>query len=238
MEQKGFFITGTDTCVGKTTIAAAIAWNMKRKGLDVGVMKPFATADKRYSLKYKSADAGILATVADVSDTYDNINPFFYTLPTAPYTASLVKRSARVDISRAISCYYKLASLHDRMIVEGIGGILVPLTRNKSLADFARAINLPVLVVARFQIGMINHILLTLSACVDYSLKVKGIILNDLTNWKGQVKKKVLIETIEKVSKVRVVATIPFMENDTPKKVAEALETSRSLSTKKSLFHY
>jgi dethiobiotin synthetase len=93
-------------------------------------------------------------------------------------------------------------------------------------------------VVARFQIGMINHILLTLSACVDYSLKVKGIILNDLTDWKGQVKKEVLIQTIEKVSKVRVVATIPFMENDTPKKVAEALESSRSLSTKKSLFHY
>lgn len=238
MEEKGFFITGTDTCVGKTTIAAAIAWSMKRKGLDVGVMKPFATADKKYSLKYKSADVGILATVADVSDTYDNINPFFYSLPTAPYTASLVKRSARVDISRAISCYHKLACLHDIMIVEGIGGILVPLTRNKTLADFARAINLPVLVVARFQTGMINHILLTLRACGDYSLNVKGIILNDIIDWKGQVKKEVLTETIEKVSKIRVVATIPFMENGTPKKVAKALESSRWLCKTKSLFRY
>lgn len=222
--------------MGKTTIAAAIAWSMKKKGLDVGVMKPFATADKKYSSKYNSADAGILATVADVSDTYDNINPFFYSLPTAPYTASLVKRSARVDISRAVRSYFKLASVHDRMIVEGIGGILVPLTRNKSLADFATAINLPVIVVARFQIGMINHILLTLRACVDYSLRVKGIILNDLSDWNGLVKKEALIETIEKVSKVRVVAVIPFLENNTPKKVAQTLESS--LRSKKSLFHY
>jgi dethiobiotin synthetase len=225
LQGKGFFITGTDTCVGKTTIAAAIALNLKRKGLNIGIMKPFATASKKYNSKYKSADVAMLLDITKVKDKYNDINPFFSSLPTAPYTASLIKKSDKVDISGAVRSYTKLASAHDQMIVEGIGGIMVPLTRTKSLVDFAKAINLPVIIVARFQLGMINHILLTVRACLDYGLSVTGIILNDLTRWNGPIKKEMMVETIEKTSRVNVLSIIPFIENRIPKKVAGILET-------------
>jgi dethiobiotin synthetase len=224
LKDKGFFITGTDTCVGKTTVAAAIALIMKRQGLDVGIMKPFATVGEKYNSKHKSRDVEVLAAAANVRDTYYNLNPFFSSLPTAPYTASLVRKSNKVKVSKAVELYSKLASAHDRMIVEGLGGILVPLTRRKSLADFVNAINLPVIIVARFRLGMINHILLTLKACLDYSLRVRGIVLNDLSSWNGPVKKKLIMETIEKVSGVNVLGLIPFITNPTPQRVAKILE--------------
>ncbi len=117
------------------------------------------------------------------------------------------------------------------MIVEGIGGILVPLTRTKSMADFAKAINLPVIVVARLQLGMINHLLLTLKVCLDYNLRVSGTIINDLSCWNGPIKKKTVVETIEKISKVRVLALIPFISqrNRAFEKVAKKLEISLGL---------
>lgn len=222
--------------MGKTTIAAGIALIMKRQGLDVGIMKPFATVSEKYNSKDRSKDVAMLAAAANVKDRYYNLNPFFSSLPTAPYTASLVRKSNKVKLSKAVRLYSKLASAHDRMIVEGIGGILVPLTRRKNLADFAKAINLPVIIVARFQLGMINHILLTLKACRNYSLKVRGIILNDLSSWNGPVKKESIVETIEKVSRVNVLGLIPFIRNLTLKRVAKILESC--LSCKRSSLVY
>jgi dethiobiotin synthetase len=224
LQGKGFFITGTDTSVGKTTIAAAIALNLKRRGLNIGIMKPFAAANKKYSSKYKSADVARLINITKVKDKYDRINPVFSSLPTAPYTASLIRKSDKVDISKAIRSYIELASVHDQMIVEGIGGIMVPLTRTKCLVDFAKAVNLPVIIVARFQLGMINHILLTVRACLDYGLGVSGIILNDLTRWNGPVKKEMIVETLKRTSRVNVLSIIPFIENDITKKTARILE--------------
>jgi dethiobiotin synthetase len=228
LKDKGLFITGTDTCVGKTTVAAAIALIMKSQGLDVGIMKPFATVSEKYNSKHKSKDVAVLAAVANVRDRYCNLNPFFSSLPTAPYTASLVRKSNKVNVSKAVGLYSKLASAHDRMIVEGIGGILVPLTRRKSLADFVKATNLPVIIVARLQLGMINQILLTLKACLDYSIRVRGIVLNDLSSWNGPVKTELIVETIEKVSGVNVLGLIPFITNPIPQRVAKILESCLS----------
>jgi dethiobiotin synthetase len=232
LKERGFFIAGTDTGVGKTTIAAAIAFSMKKRGINVGVMKPFATASGKYSSRFNSEDAAVLSSVADVCDRREKINPYFTTLATAPYTASLVKKTERVDFPRTVRSYSELASIHDMMIVEGIGGILVPLTRKKNLADFAKAINLPLIVVARFRLGMINHILLTLAACLNYDLKVKGIILNDLSRWEGPVKKKAIVKTIEKVSGFSVLAILPFFENAAPNIVAHNLESFLRLNKK------
>lgn len=232
MKEKGFFIAGTDTRVGKTTIAAAIALSVKKRGINVGVMKPFATANRKYSSRFYSEDAAILASVADVDDRQEKINPYFSCLSTAPYTAGLVKKSERVDFQRMVSRYSELASVHDMMIVEGLGGILVPLTRKKNLADFARALNLPLIVVARFRLGMINHILLTLNACLNYNLKVEGIILNDLSRWEGPVKKQAIVKTIEKVSRTSVLAIMPFFENAAPNTVASNLGSFPRLNKK------
>jgi dethiobiotin synthetase len=139
LKERGFFIAGTDTRVGKTTIAAAIALSVKKRGINVGVMKPFATADRKYSSRFYSEDAAILASVADVDDRQEKINPYFSCLSTAPYTAGLVKKSERVDFQRVLSRYSELASIHDMMIVEGLGGILVPLTRKKKSCGLCKS---------------------------------------------------------------------------------------------------
>jgi dethiobiotin synthetase len=224
LKRKGFFVAGTDTCVGKTTIAAAIALSLKKKGINVGIMKPFATASRKYSSNFNSEDVSKLTLAAEISEKQEAINPYFSSLPTAPYTASLLKKSNRVDFSGAVRCYSALASIHDIMVVEGLGGIMVPLTRKKNLADFAAATNLPIVIVARFGLGMINHTLLTLAACYDYNLNVEGIILNDLSGWEGPIKKKTIVKTIEKVSGVRVLAVVPFIEDPAPNVVAYKLK--------------
>ena len=232
MKRKGFFIAGTDTCVGKTTIAAAIALSLKKKGINVGIMKPFAAASRRYSSNFNSEDVSKLTLAAEISEKQEAINPYFSSLPTAPYTASILKKSNKVDFSGALRCYSALASIHDIMVVEGLGGIMVPLTRKKNLADFAAATNLPIVIVARFGLGMINHTLLTLSACYDYNLNVEGIILNDLSSWEGPVKKKAIVKTIEKVSGVRVLSVVPFIENPAPNIVAYKLKNFPLLNKK------
>lgn len=206
---KGIFITGTDTGIGKTTVAAGLASAMCRKGIDIGVMKPFATAEKIFSYKYKSEDSALLARAAKIKDPDEEINPFFYSIPTAPFVAAKITKEKAVNLSAAKSIYYRLASKHDFMIVEGIGGIMVPLTKKESVADFVRLLNLSTIIVASSRIGTINHVLLTVKACRDYGLNILGIIINNMPREPSIVEKKI-VEIIQEVSSVAVLCVIPF----------------------------
>lgn len=206
---KGIFITGTDTGIGKTTVAAGLASAMCRKGIDIGVMKPFATAEKIFSYKYKSEDSALLARAAKIKDPDEEINPFFYSIPTAPFVAAKITKEKAVNLSAAKSIYYRLASKHDFMIVEGIGGIMVPLTKKESVADFVRSLNLSTIIVASSRIGTINHVLLTVKACRDYGLNILGIIINNMPREPSIVEKKI-VEIIQEVSSVAVLCVIPF----------------------------
>jgi dethiobiotin synthetase len=206
---KGIFITGTDTGIGKTTVAAGLASAMYRKGTDIGVMKPFATAEKIFSYKYKSEDSALLARAAKIKDPDEEINPFFYSIPTAPFVAAKITKEKVVNLSAAKSIYYKLASKHDFMIVEGIGGIMVPLTKKESVADFVRLLNLSTIIVASSRIGTINHVLLTVKACRDYGINILGIIINSMPREPSIVENKI-VEIIQEVSSVAVLCVIPF----------------------------
>lgn len=206
---KGIFITGTDTGVGKTTVAAGLASAMCRKGIDIGVMKPFASAEKIFSYKYKSEDSALLARAAKIKDPDEEINPFFYSIPTAPFVAAKITKEKAVNLSAAESIYYRLASKHDFMIVEGIGGIMVPLTKKESVADFVRLLNLSTIIVASSRIGTINHVLLTVKACRDYGLNILGIIINNMPREPSIVEKKI-VQIIQEVSGVAVLCVIPF----------------------------
>jgi dethiobiotin synthetase len=206
---KGIFITGTDTGIGKTTVAAGLASAICRKGIDIGVMKPFATAERIFSYKYKSEDSALLARAAKIRDPDEEINPFFYSIPTAPFVAAKITKEKAVNLSVAKRRYYKLASKHDFMIVEGIGGIMVPLTKKKSVADFIRLLNLSTIIVATSRIGTINHILLTVKACRDYGLDLLGIIINSMTSKPSIVEKKI-VQIIQELSGVPVLCIIPY----------------------------
>ena len=226
----GIFITGTDTNVGKTMIAAAFSWLIRRKGIDVGVMKPFAAAEKVFSKRYKSIDTATLAQAARVRDADEEINPFFYQVPAAPIMAARIANQSTPSISAAIKAFNKLASKHEFMIVEGIGGIMVPLTREAYVADLAEALKLPTIIVARATLGTLNHIILTIQICRCYGLNVQGIIVNGMPERPGIVQ-KYLVPTIEELTNVQVLCVIPRIKNITYKTLGSFIEKRVNLST-------
>jgi dethiobiotin synthetase len=205
---RGLLIIGTDTGVGKTFIAAALVRNLHARGINVGVMKPFAAASRIFSRRYRSEDTAILAREAHSKDPDKMMNPFFYSVPAAPYVASAVKREAEVSISTVLNGFHDLAAKHDIVIVEGIGGLMVPLTESESFADFAKILSLPIVVVARCSPGTFNHILLTVKASKDYGLDVIGLVLNGIPQKETAVDKQLVI-AINKLAGVEVLCVVP-----------------------------
>lgn len=166
---KGIFVIGTDTAVGKTVISGALAASLRADGVDVGVMKPFASGSWGDTLFLKKASG--------VVETREEITPFYFKYPLAPYASLQLERRAfkpRGWVKRLGSLWNR----HPFWVVEGIGGALVPITKNYDCLDAAKELGFPVLIVARLGLGTINHTLLTVKAARSRGLKVAGIVLN------------------------------------------------------------
>jgi len=227
---RGLFITGTNTGVGKTAVAAGLAWALKKQKVNVGVMKPFATANKVFSQKYRSQDTAILARAAGANDSDSELNPFFYTLAASPLVASQLKRGPPVSIEKALQALQNLARKHDFMIVEGIGGIMVPLTENEFVADFAKRVGLPVVIVSTPILGTLNHTLLTIMACKEFGINIKGIIMNKMPKKPSIVEQKAP-EVIEKLTGIRILGTLPFSKCMNHTGVGKMLEKTIDLNS-------
>ncbi|MFL6316138.1 MAG: dethiobiotin synthase [Nitrososphaeraceae archaeon] len=219
---KGVFVTGTDTEIGKTTVAASLASLLRLSGWNVGVMKPFATGTRVFSTKYKSKDSALLARAAQVNDPDKEINPFFYSVPTAPFTAAKIMSEKEPSLEDALRICQKLAAKHNFMIVEGIGGIMVPVTKEKCILHFAKSLGLPTIIVAGSELGTINHTLLTVKICNDFGLNLLGIIINGMPA-KVSLLKKQTVETIRELSKVRILSVIPYIRKNTEKNLCRIL---------------
>ena len=189
MPARGLFITGTDTGVGKTLVTAGLAAWRRARGLDTGVMKPIATGGVRLPASLRSAQAGrggrwispdalVLSQVSGAVDPLPLVNPVCYREPLAPYAAALRSRQP-VEWPRAVQAFEALAARHPFVLVEGIGGLLVPLTRRRTVADFIRALRLPVVVVSRLRLGTLNHTLLTVERARQRGLHIAGVVLNE-----------------------------------------------------------
>lgn len=176
MVMGGFFITGTDTGVGKTFIVRGIAATLRARGRRVGVMKPVETGCGS-GAERRPADAAALRAAAGSDLTLDRICPYQLDAPLAPDVAARLE-GIRVDPAVLIAAFEEIDRSHDITLVEGAGGLLVPLTGRYLMADLARDLKLPLLVVVDSKLGAINHTLLTLEAAAARGLAVRGYVLN------------------------------------------------------------
>jgi dethiobiotin synthetase len=179
---KSLFITGTDTGVGKTLVTALLALHFRSRGIDCGVMKPFASGCEWQNGALVSEDALFLRDATSVEDELDFINPIRLQEPLAPLMAA---RSAGTEtgdfFERAHAAFQELQARHEMVLVEGVGGLLVPIAERNgrilTCRDLIEEWNLPVIVVARRTLGTINHTLLTLEAL--RGADVRGLVLCD-----------------------------------------------------------
>jgi dethiobiotin synthetase len=231
---RGVFITGTNTGVGKTVIAAGLAAALRRRKIEVGVMKPFATANKVFSRKYRSRDTAILARAAGITDPDCRLNSFFYPLAASPLVAAKLLQESPVNINKAIEDLRRLGSKYDFIITEGIGGIMVPLADNELVASFAKKIDLPVIIVSTSRLGTLNHTLLTVMACKNFGLRIAGIILNH-SQKRSNIVEKQTAEVIESLTKIKILAVIPYINGGNYVAISNALEEHMDLENLLSL---
>lgn len=211
---KGIFITGTDTGVGKTYIAAGIAYALRQRGINVGVMKPAETGCKAGPDGLLIPEDGLtLMKAAGVDDPLQLVNPYSLALPLAPSVAAAIENRV-IDLEVIMSAFDTLSKRHDFMLVEGAGGIMVPLLKDYLYLDLAVDLNLPVLVVSRPRLGTINHTLLTISALRSRSLDVTGIVINYSEDIPTGLAEKTSPAVIEDISGVTILETIYFGSRD------------------------
>lgn len=182
------FVTGTDTGVGKTLVTAALAHHFSAKGLKVGVMKPIETgvADPGKP----GADALLLRWAAAATDAAEFIAPYRFTLPAAPCQAATQAKTP-IEVDRIIAAYHHLRQGKDLVLVEGAGGLMVPVRGGYIMADLARQMALPLLVVSHPRLGTLNHTLLTTFAARAMGLELCGFIINQMPSQPEEVAKGV-----------------------------------------------
>lgn len=225
---KGIFIIGTDTNVGKTLITASLAWKLSKKVRKLGIMKPFATGEKPFSRKYKSEDVAILCNSIGLVEKEQNVNPYYFPLPCSPFMATELLQLNQVKLKYALEKYEYMAGIYDYILVEGIGGLLVPLNRKSTLLDFIKLVNLEVIIVTRPIVGTLNHTLLTVKECVTNRVTIKGIIVNMMPSKPNKIELQTphFIETLTKVPILGIVPHIDFLSytDETFKKVSSSIK--------------
>ena len=167
----GFFVTGTDTGVGKTYVSALLVRALRAAGHRAVGLKPICCGDR--------ADAEILHTAAEGAISLDDVNPVWFRFPGSPYTAAIVE-NRQPDLDQIRDRFSRLRADGLTCIVEGIGGWRVPIRRDYFVSDFAAEFGLPVLVIAANRLGVLNHTLLTVESIRRSGLSCAGVILNSL----------------------------------------------------------
>lgn len=172
----GVFVIGTDTGVGKTVVSCALVRTLLLRGCAVGVMKPAETGVQ--AGLFGQSDAGRLMAAANVQDTLDLISPYRFHAPLAPLAAASAE-VRRIDLPNIVRTYERLAERHAFLVVEGAGGLLVPMGESWSLRDLIAELGLPVVLVGRAGLGGINHALLTLECLTREGIAVLALMLNE-----------------------------------------------------------
>jgi len=206
---KSLFIAGTDTDVGKTCVTAALITMIQKLEKNVGFMKPFATGHKQNS-EFKSSDVESLASISQTNDPEELLNPYFFSIPASPFTAA---KKLNIDIKLSVihSAYRKLLSMHDCMIVEGIGGVMTPIKSDYTVCNLIKELNLSTIIVCDSRIGTVNHTLMTCKICELHKIPITGIIINSVT--KNGYNLIELKNNLEELTSLPVLGSVQHVDN-------------------------
>ena len=203
---KGLFVTATDTGVGKTVLTAGLALALRARGHSVGVVKPVqsgALADD------PDGDAMLIKRWTGVVESAEEIAPYCFAAPLAPLVATeLAGRT--IDRADVVERVRAVAERYEAVIVEGAGGLLVPVGEDWTVADLAVSLGLPLLVVARAGLGTVNHTALTVLAARQLGLEPVGVVLNGVRDESSQTNARL----IERLADVPVLGQTPWLDGE------------------------
>lgn len=207
---KGIFVTATDTGVGKTVIAAGLAAALRAQGIDVGVMKPVSCGGVEQGGSTVSADTRFLQLATGQSDEPFLVNPYCLRAPMPPHLAA---EEAGIEIQPEViqAAFKRLLDRHALVIVEGVGGLMVPLRGDYMVADLIRDLKLPAVLVIRPTLGTINHTLLSVSLCRQKGLELVGFVANHSGPDMQDSFEKGTLKTISQLSGIPVLGLLPFL---------------------------
>ncbi len=201
---KILFVAGTDTGVGKTMVAGALASALRLKGLGVGVMKPISCGGLE--------DARFLAACAGIEEPMDLINPIALIAPLSPNVAARLEKK-KIDLSRIDKAAAALKRKYDTLIIEGCGGLLVPVTGRLFVVDLVGRLKAEVVLVSRSGLGAINHSLLSIEALRKRKIEPLGVIFNRLGGGPLSVPERTNPGVVSDASGVPSLGVFPYMRS-------------------------
>ncbi|WCK55276.1 dethiobiotin synthase [Aneurinibacillus sp. Ricciae_BoGa-3] len=217
----GFFVTATDTEVGKTMVAGGLAGVLRRRNHDMGVFKPIQSGHLSTN---PEGDAARLKLLSGVEDQPELICPYSIEEPIAPLLA-LRRTGQRVYLRDLVDKYESIKEHHQMLIVEGAGGIAVPYTEDGFVVDLASLLKLPLIIVARPNLGTVNHTLLTIEYARQRGLTIAGVILSGVGKTEIGIPERTNADLITQYSGIPVLGSIPWLgEQPTRDEVLDSFE--------------
>lgn len=226
----GIFVTGTDTNVGKTVIAAGLAGALKNKGYSIGVMKAVQSGAGMRNGTLYSPDAEFMVKVVETKDGMELICPYLLKEAMAPGVAAEIEGiSIEIDIIK--NAYMELKKKHDIVIVEGAGGIAVPVKKEFLVSDLIKYMEIPAIIVARAGLGTINHTVLTIEHAKRSGIKIMGIIMNNYRGGSVEDKNPGIIKELTGIPISGIIPNDPSIssENGIPGNIVSLIEKNVDL---------
>jgi len=217
---RGWFVSGTDTGIGKSLASATLLHALRGRGLRAVGMKPLASGCEATVQGWRNEDALALQAASDPRPAYDDVNPFALPNPLAPELAA-ADAGIRVTLEPIVSAFERLSRQADAVVVEGVGGWAAPLSAELDQADLARALDLPVVLVVGLRLGCINHARLTARAIELDGLHLAGWIANDIDPAMARADEN--FELLKQRLSVACWGRLPFRQKPDPAQLASLL---------------
>lgn len=218
---KGFFITGTDTGVGKTVISGAVICLLRSLGFHTGVMKPVESGCDLIGDALVPHDGTFLRQIAHAEDQMSDITPSVFQSPLAPMMAAEIENKD-VDIIQIKRAFARMSDKYGTLVVEGIGGLMVPLTKDYYALDLARDFGLPLIVTARPGLGTINHTILTVDTALREGLKVAGVVINYASPAVNDLAEQTNLTLLPRILQVPIAGVFPYLEHPDEESITRA----------------